>query len=184
MILCSYPSVDIEIGGHSAVGEDGARLPETEVQQAMAKFTIVYLDNVNPKSEADFKRFFSHLQKIRQLIIGEVQPGSLLITVRCTSLEILENLWQAYKSGELNEAAERYLITDELLKEYELREFKFITVIDEEEYRRCKEELTQLEGNHMVASSIREVVWSETRRGGCCQPQPCMVEAGVETIQK
>ena len=77
-----------------------------------------------------------------------MERGCLLITVRCISLEILENLWQAYKSGELNEAAERYLITDELLKEYELREFKFITVIDEEEYRRCKKELIQLEGNH------------------------------------
>ena len=183
-MLCFHSSVDIEIRGHSAVGEVGASLPEAEVRQAMAKFTNAYLDNVNPKTKADFKEFLLDLREIRGLIVGKVQCGSLLITVRCTSLDILENLWQAYNSGELNEAAERYLITDELLKEYELREFKFITVIDEEEYRRCKEELTQLEGNHLVASSIWGFGWPETRRGGCCPAQPCMVEAGVETIQK
>ena len=118
-MLCFHSSVDIEIRAHSAVGEDGARLSEASVEQAMAKFTIVYLDNVKTKEE--MKEFLLDLEKARGLIVGEMQRGSLLITVRCTSLEILENLWQAYKSGELNEAAERYLITDELLKEYELR---------------------------------------------------------------
>ena len=147
-----YSSVDIKVGGDSAVGEDGASLSEHLVQQVMAKLANAYLDNLTPKSQADFERFQLYLQETRRLIVGEVQRGSLLITVRCTSLEILENLWQAYKSGELNEAAERYLITDELLKEYELRELKLITVIDEEEYMRCKEELTDLEGNLMVAS--------------------------------
>ena len=154
MLWC-YPSVDIEIRGHSAVGEDGASLPEAEVRQTMAKFSNAYLDNVNPKTTADFKEFLLYLREFRGLIIGEVQRGSLLITVRCTTLEILENLWQAYKSGELNEAAERYLINDELLKEYELREFKFITVIDEEEYKSCKEELTDLEGNYSRTSRKR-----------------------------
>ena len=161
-MLCSYSSVDIEIRGHSAVGEDGARLPEASVEQAMAKFTNAYLDNVNPKTKADFKEFLLYLREIRGLIVGKVQPGSLLITVRCTSLEILENLWQDYKSGELNESAERYLITDELLKEYQLTQFTFITVIDEEEYRRCKEELTQLEGNLILESFIWGVEWPET----------------------
>ena len=161
-MLCSYSSVDIEIRGHSAVGEDGARLPEASVEQAMAKFTNAYLDNVNPKTKADFKEFLLYLREIRGLIVGKVQPGSLLITVRCTSLEILENLWQDYKSGELNESAERYLITDELLKEYQLTQFTFITVIDEEEYRRCKEELTQLEGNLILEYFIWGVEWPET----------------------
>ena len=68
MILGSYSSVDIRIGGDSAVGEDGARLPEAAVQQAMLKFTNAYLDNLNPKTEADFKLFYSALQKTRQLI--------------------------------------------------------------------------------------------------------------------
>ena len=147
-----YSSVDIKVGVDSAVGEDGASLAEDLVQQVMAKLANAYLDNLTPKSQADFERFQLYLQETRRLIVGEVQRGSLIITVRCINLEILENLWQAYKSGELNEAAERYLITDELLKEYELRELKLITVIEEEEYRRCKEELTDLEGNLMVAS--------------------------------
>ena len=135
-----------------------------------------YLDNRPPRRKKDFRRFRKYLEEVWALLIYAEEERSLYITVKCTSLEILEDLWRAYKSGELNEVAERYLITDELLKEYELREFTFITVIDEAEYRRCKEELTQFEGNLMVASSIREVGRPETQRGGCCPPQPCMAK--------
>ena len=137
----------MKIRGHSAVEEGGASLPEAAVQEVMVKFANAYLDNVTPKTEAEFERFHAHLRETYRLITCGVQRGCVLITVGCTSVKILENLWQAYKSGELNEAAERYLITDELLKVYGLREFRFITVIDEEEYRRCKDELMDLEGN-------------------------------------
>ena len=114
-----------------------------------------YLDNRPPRRKKHFRRFRKYLEEVRALLIYAEEERSLYITVKCTSLEILEDLWKTYKSGELNEAAERYLITGKLLREYELREFKLITVIDEEEYRRCKEELTDLEGNDNIFHSER-----------------------------
>ena len=52
----------MKIRGHSAVGEDGASLSEAAaVQQVMLKFANAYLDNVTPKTEAEFERFHVHL---------------------------------------------------------------------------------------------------------------------------
>ena len=59
----------------------------------------------------------------------------------------MEDLWRDYTSGALNEAAQRYLVTDEVLDLYNLQELKLSTNIAEEEYRRCKAELTaEIEG--------------------------------------
>ena len=58
-------------------------------------------------------------------------------------------MWHNYTSGALDEAAQRYLVTDEVLKLYNLRELKLSTSIDEEEYRRCKAQLTEMEGNQI-----------------------------------
>ena len=68
--------------------------------------------------------------------------------MRCRSLEILEDLWRNYTSGALNEAAQKYLVTDEVLKKYNLKELKLSTSISEEEYKRCKALLTETKGEH------------------------------------
>ena len=149
----SHPSggsiLGVHIRGRSGVRRNGSEVPAKSVKEIMATVAEQYLKTCPPGSKQDFWDFRDYLRDVQGLIICNEEERSLYITVKCASLKILEKLWQAYKSGEFNEAAEIYLITDELLKEYELREFKLITVIDEEEYRRCKEELTQLEGNDL-----------------------------------
>ena len=82
------------------------------------------------------------------MIIGPVGVSSLRITVSCARLEDLEELWRAYTTGALNEAAEKYLVTDAVLRQYKLKELRLTTFIDEEEYKRCKEQLTEFQGNH------------------------------------
>ena len=69
----------------------------------------------------------------------------------------MEDLWRYYNSGALNEAAQRYLVTDEVLDLYNLRELKLSTSIDEEEYRRCKAQLTaEIEGKQREREGERE----------------------------
>ena len=65
--------------------------------------------------------------------------GSLLITVTCSSLEVLEGLWEDYRSGHLNEIAEKRLVTAQVLEKLGLTEVKLTTHITEDDYGKCKE---------------------------------------------
>jgi len=65
--------------------------------------------------------------------------GSLLITVTCSSLQILEGLWEDYRSGHLNKVIEQTLVTPDVLEKLGLSELKLKTTISDEEYNKCKE---------------------------------------------
>lgn len=66
--------------------------------------------------------------------------GSLLIKVTCSSLEILEGLWEDFSSGHLNEVIEQTLVTSDILEVLGLSDLKLQTTIkEEEEYKKCKE---------------------------------------------
>jgi len=62
--------------------------------------------------------------------------------VRCSSLEGLERLWEDYRSGRLNEIAEKYLVTDEIKKRFHVESVNLATTIQEEDYLACKEFLS------------------------------------------
>ena len=62
-----------------------------------------------------------------------------MITVSCSSLEVLEQLWRDYCSGHLNEVVQETLVTEQVLKELSLSEVKLKTIISEKEYNACKE---------------------------------------------
>ena len=107
------------------------------------------IQNADPHDQEKLHEFLRHIVEKVRLEIEAVRISSLHITVRCRSLEILEDLWRDYTSGALNEAAQRYLVTDEVLDLYNLRELKLSTNIDEEEYRRCKAQLIEIEGEQI-----------------------------------
>ena len=64
--------------------------------------------------------------------------GSLVITVSCSSLQVLERLWEDYCSGHLNKVVQQTLVTAEVLEELGLSEVKLKTTISEEEYKACE----------------------------------------------
>ena len=76
--------------------------------------------------------------KEMRLIITGVAVGSLVITVKCESLIILEELWTDYSSGHLGEVVQNCFVTEEILKELNLAELRLKTIIDIEEYNACK----------------------------------------------
>ena len=63
----------------------------------------------------------------------------MLITVTCSSLQILEGLWEGYSSRHLNEVVQQTLVTPDVLEKLGLSELKLTTTISEEEYNKCKE---------------------------------------------
>ena len=96
-----------------------------------------YLKCTPPNSMDDHGNFLSYMREMRLIITGH-SVGSLLITVKCNSLQILNSLWKDYSSGHLGEVVQTCFVTEELLAELGLAELKLKTTISEEEYEACK----------------------------------------------
>ena len=97
-----------------------------------------YLTNIDPSTPEEFNGFVQYLCDVRKVLIVSTDPGSLIITVKCGSLQILEDLWNDYCSGYLNEMAQKYLVTEEILETLGLVEVKLTTTIPIEKYLECK----------------------------------------------
>ncbi|XP_022809194.1 uncharacterized protein LOC111346152 [Stylophora pistillata] len=74
---------------------------------------------------------------MRVLLTG-VSIGSLLITVKCDSLESLERLWEEHSCGHLDKMVQDCFVTEKVFKELHLVELKLKTTMDIEEYNACK----------------------------------------------
>jgi len=105
-----------------------------------------YLKTIDPSKPEDLNGFVYYLEKVRKTLIVDTQSGSLIITVECRSLEMLDELWSDYCTGFLNKMVQKFLVTDEVLKELGLTEVKLATTILEEEYRACRDHLLQHSG--------------------------------------
>ena len=83
--------------------------------------------------------FCQYLKNMLNVIVRRHDTGSLLLTVECRSLQILEGLWKDYCSEHLNKMAQESLITAEILEKLGLTEIKLKVFISEEEYERGKQ---------------------------------------------
>ena len=83
-------------------------------------------------------RLAEFIEKAFEAVVLFVQPGSLIITVQCPSLESLESLWNAYCSGYLNDVVESFLVTDQLKRKLGLDKVRLKTTIEEGNYLICK----------------------------------------------
>ena len=103
-----------------------------------------------------FKRPLELLITYLKLKLGvDVQSyrlGSFVITVSCSSLEVLEALWNEYRTGRLNEVVQDALVTEEVLEKLELSEVKLRTIISEEDYLSYKEFLKNRSGNDEIGT--------------------------------
>ena len=97
-----------------------------------------YLANINPSTPEEFNAFVQYLTELRKVLIVSIDSGSLIIKVKCSTLEILEDLWEDYCIGHLNEMAQKHLVTEEILKRLGLTELILTTSISDEKYRECK----------------------------------------------
>ena len=110
-------------------------------QQILSLVASKYLNNLNPSTPEDFNGFIRYMKEVREVILLECKPGSLIITVECGSLKILEELWQDYCTGNLGRVVQECLVTEDILKELGLSEIKLMTTIDEKDYRDCQKYL-------------------------------------------
>ena len=103
-----------------------------------------------------FKRPLELLIRYLKIKFGvDVQScrlGSFVMTVSCSSLEVLEALWNEYGTGRLNEVVQDTLVTGEVLEKLELSEVKLRTIISEEDYLSYKEFLKNRSGNDEIGT--------------------------------
>ena len=91
-------------------------------------------------------RLAEFIEKAFEVVVLFVQPGSLIITIQCPSLESLESLWNGYCSGYLNDIVERFLVTDELKRKLRIDNVRLKTTIEEENYLVCKKAFMENSG--------------------------------------
>ena len=75
--------------------------------------------------------FFQYLWHKLHLLVRNNEVGSWHITVECSSLQVLEGLWEDYRSGHLNSIAQEILITPQVLEKLGLTELRLKTFISE-----------------------------------------------------
>ena len=122
---------------------------EDVVDRMLRQQLKVYLEhnNRNKLSTASgLSDFFKHVEDTYNFTLTSVGMGSLVIKGQCPDLQSLESLWNDYCSGVLNEAAERFLVTDDMNKEINLVTIRLKTIIEEESYLTCKKALTEKSG--------------------------------------
>ena len=122
-----------------------------------------------------FKRPLELLVRYLKIKLGvDVQScrlGSFVISVSCSSLEVLEALWNEYRTGRLNEVVQDMLVTGEVLEKLDVSEVKLRTIISEEDYLSYKEFLKKRSGNDEMGThsySIELSYNSPTLRRHCC----------------
>ena len=85
-----------------------------------------------------------------RLVDVSIDKGSIRITAKCRTLEILEGLWDDYCSGHLNEVAEECLITEKVKDELDMETITLTTTILEEDYLACKLSLREISGTLQI----------------------------------
>ena len=94
-----------------------------------------------------FNKLFEYLESKLGVDVHDYRLGSLIVTVSCSSLEVLEELWEEYRTEHLNEMVQATLVTAEVLEKLNLGEVKLRTIISEEDYMSYKEFLQNSSGN-------------------------------------
>ena len=98
---------------------------------------------------------FQYLGYTLRAFVRNHDVGSLLITVECSSLQILQGLWEDYDSGHLNAIAQEILVTAEVLEKLGLDEVRLNTFISEEEYEKGKQVFVDYSGECVGTVELR-----------------------------
>ena len=98
--------------------------------------------------------FLRYLSSKLHLRVRNKGKGSWYITVECSSPQVLEGLWEDYRSGHLNSVAQEMLITQQVLERLGLTELKLRTFISEDQYKKGKKLLEATSGDYCEFSNI------------------------------
>lgn len=134
-----------EVSSKEPQGEDQGGKGIPTAQEVLSRVASKYLQTAPPNSKEDFDDFLSYLEKI-QVVISGVSKGSVIITLICPSLGILEVLWEDCNTGHVDKVAQKFFITNDVIREF--GDVKITVTISEEEYKAGRAYFLQLSGKH------------------------------------
>jgi len=105
-----------------------------------------YLKPTNPSKPQDSTSGFTYyLEKVRKVVIVDViqHLESLWVTVECSSLRILEDLWDDYCSEYPSGLVQNTLVPKDMLEELGLTSVKLGTTISKKDYKDCRVQFLQ-----------------------------------------
>ena len=117
-------------------------------QEVMNVIALKCFEPVDPSNSEELNGFIQYMEKVRKVIVVDTKSGSLIITVECSSLQVLDELWEDYCTGNINEVAQKFLVTEDVLTELGILEVTITTTVDEEEYRACREYFLNQSGRY------------------------------------
>ena len=125
-------------------------VPDCEERHLRDTPTEIHIWTVILSFKKSVELLFQYLGYTLRTFVRSHGVGSLLITVECSSLEILQGLWEDYRSGHLNAIAQEILVTAEVLEKLGLDELRLKTFISDEEYAKGKQIFTDHSGECVV----------------------------------
>ncbi|XP_068751375.1 uncharacterized protein [Montipora capricornis] len=129
---------EVRVPNTGLTTENIGNICSQSTQALLNRIAELYLQHVSLSNPEQFNGFIVYLKEVRKVLVLDVTSGSLIVTVEVGSEELLEELWKDYRTGHLNEVAQKFLVTEELLEECGLIELKLTLHIAEEEYKACK----------------------------------------------
>lgn len=136
----TYLKILIRGKGLSAEEEESMKAYFTNTVKDYVKNNVFSRDN---PSQA-MKAFADHLDVLYRMHLVTLGISSLVIILDCPTLKSLQLLWSDYRSGHLDELAQRYLATDEIKKRLNVEKICLKTTITEKNYENCRKALMKL----------------------------------------
>ena len=136
----------------SATSRHSGKQDPQEQSEIVNKYMAEKIGEVIMKGKFDLSSFegledfYVYLRGHLSLKDIKTEKSSIKITVKCDTLEILERLWDEYRSGRLNAEAENCLITENVKEKLGMETIKLATTILEEDYLACKFSLMETTG--------------------------------------
>ena len=137
-LFISVSAINLLIHANNTLEKD----KKEAIKEMLTKIVAKYDDH--SRDLRCLKSFTDNLIETYDVLVLNVCKGSVVISLRCPTLESLEHLWSDYRSGDLDKLAERYLVTDDMKKKLSLETSYLKTCIDEQNYLNCKKALMGL----------------------------------------
>ena len=103
---------------------------QEKIDEILQLHVQLYTENHKLSSPNGVRAFVQHITRAYNLAVESVEMGSLIITVKCPTLESLERLWSDYQSGCLDDIAEIFLLTTDIKSKLDLDIVRFKITID------------------------------------------------------
>ena len=142
------------ISSHAQPTASADEPPETmtiRVGQSIRRIVLEFCEHYDSLI-AKKNGFVQHLEDVNRVLIENFNLGSLVLTVKCSSLEILERLWQDYSSGHLGKVAQEFLVNERVLEDLGLAELKLRIAISEKDYQEGRRHFAKCAGIKLIAA--------------------------------